>query len=168
MKKLLSVILAALMLFSCFAMSASAADQEPENVLVTITYKMVDENGVLHEVTEGPHVVQYGTCIEATELQGWLKDMPRKFEEPYSVEQDGYTRNETLIYTFTGFQKENHDGDDLYFFGTTDEIYEDTHFIATYEIEDTGAYYTFFEVVEYFFAQINRILAYFASIFGIE
>ncbi|MBR2079475.1 MAG: hypothetical protein IJ962_04590 [Clostridia bacterium] len=162
MKKLISVLLAAIMLVSCFGVMAFAEGEETAYVYVSY---LVVENGEVVEATIGPKQVTKGQPIPGAEMEAWLFDMPREFSDDYQVTEDGYTRTETKTYTFKGFTKKGDESGQLYYFGSTDEITEDTVFVAQYKIEDTIEFVTFWELVQSIFARINRIFEYFAEIF---
>lgn len=168
MKKVLSVLLAALMLVSCFGMMAFAEGgaEIKDPVYVTVKYLALNENGDAQEYTTGPKVVEKGAAVPAAVMEEWLLDMPREFSDDYEVTEDGYTRTETKTYTFKGFVKEGDESGQLYYFGSTDTIDSNTVFVAQYKIEDTIDYVTFWELVQSIFARINRIFEYFSEIFG--
>lgn len=162
MKKLISVLLAAIMLVSCFGVMAFAEGEETAYVYVSY---LVVKDGEVVEDTIGPKQVTKGQPIPGAEMEAWLFDMPREFSDDYQVTEDGYTRTETKTYTFKGFTKKGDESGQLYYFGSTDEITEDTVFVAQYKIEDTIEFVTFWELVQSIFARINRIFEYFAEIF---
>ena len=165
MKKLISVLLAAIMLVSCFSVMAFATE-ETNLAYVSVVYRYVDENGNEAEATVGPKSVVKGNVIPAAEMEAWLLDMPREFSYDYQITEDGYTRTETRTFTFKGFAKQGDESGTLYYFGSTDEITEDTVFVAQYKIEDTVDFVTFWELVQSIFARINLIFEYFAEILG--
>jgi hypothetical protein len=94
MKKLISVLLAAIMLVSCFSVMAFATE-ETNLAYVSVVYRYVDENGNEAEATVGPKAVVKGNVIPAAEMEAWLLDMPREFSDDYNVTEDNYTRTET-------------------------------------------------------------------------
>ena len=163
MKKVVSILLAALMLVSCFGMMAFA-EGEAETVYATVIY-LVPGSGEAVEEQAGPKVVNKGEPIPAAEMEAWLLDMPREFKYDYNVTEDGYTRTETRTYTFKGFSKKGDDSGTLYYFGSTGDIDEDTVFIAEYKITDTIDNVTFWEFIRSIFARFNIIFEYFAAIF---
>ena len=167
MKKVVSVLLAALMIFSCFGVMAFAEGgaEIKQEVSVYVKYLELDETGKAVEVSTDVKKVEKGAAIPAAEMEAWLYYMPREFSEDYEVKEDGYTRTETKTYTFKGFIKEGDESGQLYYFGSTDAIEENTVFVAQYKIEDTIDNITFWELVQSIFARINLIFEYFAKIF---
>ena len=166
MKKVVSILLAALMLVSCFSMMAFAEDKSEvvETVYATVIY-LVPGYGEAVEEQAGPKIVEKGKPIPAAEMEAWLLDMPREFKYNYDITEDGYTRTETRTYTFKGFSKKGDDSGILYHFGSTGDIDEDTVFIAEYKITDTVDNVTFWEFIRSIFARFNVIFEYFEAIF---
>ena len=166
MKKVVSILLAALMLVSCFGMMAFAEGEAEavEKVYASVIY-LIPGNGEAEEVQIGPKEVVKGEPISAAEMEAWLFDMPREFKYDYNITEDGYTRTETRTYTFKGFSKQGEEGDTLYYFGSTGPIEENTVFVAEYKITDTVDNVTFWEFIQSIFARFNVIFRYFAEIF---
>ena len=166
MKKVVSVLLAMLMVFSCFGVMAFAEDGE--QVEVRVEYLKLNEEGKAETFTTKTKLIDKGAEISSAEMQEWLYDMPREFSEDYEVTEDGYTRTETKTYTFKGFVKAGDESGQLYYFGSTGEINENTVFVAQYVIKDTIDTVTFWELVQSIFARINRIFEYFNAIFNFD
>lgn len=173
MKKVLSLLLAALMLFSCCGVMAFAADGDEIKEPITVTFKYYvltfDENGVANgvEYKELNKTMEKGAAITNKMMNTWLDEMPKQVGFDYQVEEDYTTRTETKTYTFKYFTAEGfEDGERLTFEGSVSEISEPTVFIAQYNLEDTIDYVTFWEFVQSIFARINKIFEYFAAIFG--
>lgn len=171
MKKVLSVFLAALMLFSCFGVMAYA--EESQTVTITFKYKIpnatatgVEDCVVTEEV---PYESTKGAVITAGLMDHILNDlnkMPKEFSYTYDAD-DFPTRKETKTYKFMNFVSESDPTYKLDFRGSgTDVFTEDVTFVAEYEIEDTGEYTTFWEFIQSIFARINIIFEYFSQIFG--
>ena len=166
MKKVVSVLLAMLMVFSCFGVMAFAEDGE--QVKVRVEYLALNEAGKAETFSTKEKLVDKGAEIPSAEMQEWLYDMPREFSEDYEVTEDGYTRTETKTYTFKGFVKEGDESGQIYYFGSTGAIKENTVFVAQYVIKDTIDTVTFWELVQSIFARINRIFEYFNAIFNFD
>ncbi len=171
MKKVLSVFLAALMLFSCFGVMAYAEDAETSKT-VTITFKYLIPNGsgtgTEERVVKMERVLENnnGAVITSGQMDYYLDAMPREFSYSYDAE-DFPPRKESKTYKFMHFVSEKDPSFKINFAGSGTRVFtEDTVFVAEYEIEDTGEYSTFWEFVQSIFARINLIFEYFSEIFG--
>lgn len=174
MKKVLSVFLAALMLFSCFGVMTYAADgdeiKEPGEVTFRYLVNTYDENGEPNgvEYYDQVQVIENNSVITSEQMNTWLLLMPKEASYQYTVEEYSTSRKETMSYTFMYFTVEGlEDGTRYTFEGTgADTIADGTVFVAQYEEKDTGDTTTFWEFVQSVFARINMIFEYFAAIFN--
>ena len=176
MKKVLSVFLAALMLFTCFGVMAYAADGDENKVPIEVTFSYLvytydsygDPNGV-DDCTE-TWQAEKNADITSGQLNSWLKEMPKELSYQYDVEEYGSSIKETVTYTFKYFTMEGDETGYKYTFEGIDKevLSADRVFVAHYDKEDTIDNVTFWEFVQSIFARINRIFEYFAAIFGIE
>lgn len=147
MKKILSLLLAAIMIFSVSAFTlAGAAD------VVTVTFYAHDGVTVIEQKND---VVSGG-----------------KFTGPANAPE---RENEVIdgleyIYTFKGWAVLNEDGtyDDsvLYYSQTFDYVTEDTDYIAVYSEKTREPVMTFWNLIEMIFSKFNMIFEYFSKIFG--
>ncbi len=174
MKKVLSVFLAALMLFSCFGVMTYAEDGGEIKDPAIITFKYLvntyDENGEPNGVTEiaKEFQIENNSVLTSDQMNTFLKEMSKQVSYKYTVEEYGASRQETVTYTFDYFTIEGHDEGERYNFEGTGEtrIADGAVFVANYVEKDTGDNVTFWEFVQSVFARINLIFEYFAAIFG--
>jgi len=174
MKKVLSVFLAALMLFTCFGVMAYAEDggeiKEPGIITFKYLVNTYDENGEPNGVEEiaPTYQIENNSVLTSDQMNTFLRDMPKQVSYQYTVTEYGSSRKETVTYTFDYFTIEGHDEGERYKFEGTGEtlIADGTVFVANYVKKDTGDNVTFWEFVQSIFARINLIFEYFAAIFG--
>ena len=170
MKKVLSVFLAALMLFSCFSVMAFAEETEKKTVTITFKYLVPNEDatGTEERVVEIEKEIEndLGAVLTSEQMDYYLDAMPREFS--YSYDADDFpTRKESRTYKFMRFASEADPSYKITFAGSGSQVFEkDIVFVAEYDIDDTGEYTTFWEFVQSIFARINVIFEYFSQIFG--
>ena len=174
MKKVLSVFVAAIMLFTCFGVMAYAEDggeiKDPATAKFTYLVPTYDANGNANgaEKTTITVLFENNSVFTSDLMNTWLRDMPKQVVYQYDVDEYGSSRKETVTYTFDYFTIEGHDEGERYKFeGTGEKVMTDgVVFVANYTKKDTGDTVTFWELVQSIFARINLIFEYFAEIFG--
>ncbi len=145
MKKVLSVLLSMLMIFSMVGVMAFAEGETESAATVHVIFK--DGDNVLYDMMVAP-----GTILGS------------QIENPSKADTD------TTRYIFKGWMKEG-DAEDIYYQGTlpkptaADEGTTITY-IAVYSEEDLTQRMTFWNLIESIFERLNRIFEYFAEIFG--
>ena len=171
MKKVLSVFLAALMLFTCFGVMAYAEEPSTsKTVIITFKYLVANADGTGTEERvvkmEKAFENDNGAVITSGQMDHYLADMPKEFSYSYDAE-DFPPRKESRTYKFKYFVSEKDPSFKLDFRGSDKTVFtEDTVFVADYAIDDTGEYTTFWEFIQSIFARINVIFEYFSQIFG--
>ena len=182
MKKVLSVFLAALMLFTCFGVMAYAEDGGEIKVPCYIYFEYYtgefakDGTPVVSDAETATFICENNSVITSDQMNTWLRDMPKQVVYEYEVEEYGSKRTETVTYTFEYFTIKGHDEGERYKFEGTGEaqmVRDEADpkgnpivFVANYTKKDTGDTVTFWELVQSIFARINLIFEYFAEIFG--
>lgn len=172
MKKVLSVFLAALMIFSCFGVMAYAEDggEIKDPIEITFEYYSGEFDAEGKPVVETfKQTMEKGTVITADQMNSWVDNIiPKQVVYTYTVEEDYTSRTETRTYTFKYFTVKDQDSSIRYTFEGTGEtkINNDCTFVANYNVKDTIDNYTFWEFVQSVFARINKIFEYFSEIFG--
>lgn len=144
MKKVLSVFLAMLMIFTCFSTVVAFAEDE-----ITYTITFIDDDGyVLGTVVAGKD--EHYTAVE------------------YPVKED----TEKTRYIFKGWMEYSEDGSatdlTLYHQNTMPVATKDVTYIAVYSEKQITAddEITFFGLIRNIFARINAIFEYFYRIFS--
>ena len=151
MKKVISVLLSMLMIFSMVGVMAFAEDAENSgNTVVdkaTVTVIFYDEDGV--------------TKLEEIRLEP-NEELSTKIKNPEKAD------TETTRYIFKGWQAK--DGTIYYqsTLPTPTEADENTtiEYVAVYSKEDLTQRQTFWNLIESIFERFNLLFQYFAEIFG--
>ena len=139
MKKVLSVLLSILMIFSMVGVMAFAEGE----ATVHVVFYDEDETTVLHEL-----------WVKPDEMLG------PKIENPVKAD------TETTSYIFKGWRGE--DGEVYYQGSLPTPTADDTEvvYIAEYSTEDLTQRQTFWNLIESIFERLNKIFEYFAEVFG--
>ena len=147
MKKLISVFLAALMLFSVFSVAASADVELPPNAY-TIIFALEDTNGEPIQ----PYL-QTVILYEGMELAA-----AGKLNEP-----DSYVGEDGLTYYFTGWK--NIKTDVVRTSDALPKVTGDATYVAVFTPQDNSQNQTFLQFVASIFSRLNQIFEYFWKIF---
>lgn len=137
MKKVISVLLAVLMIFSVFGMTLAYAEEEKD----TYTITFVDYDGTVIKTV----VVEDGEAVEAPE---------------YPTRED----TEDIKYIFKGWKAEG--SDELYHKNTIPAAEEDTTYTAVYSEQKIEPTTSFFALIRSIFERFNILIEYFFRVFG--
>ena len=146
MKKVLSVLLSMLMIFSTVGVVAFAEDEVESAATVHVIFK--DGDNVLYDLKVTP-----GTRLG------------EHIENPVKAD------TETTRYIFKGWVREGDAEETIWYPSTIPNPTADDEgttitYIAVYSEEDLTQRQTFWNLIESIFERLNRIFEYFAEIFG--
>ena len=143
MKKIISLFLAVLMIFTAFSTVLAYAEGTPGEIY---TIRFFDENGELLATRE----VEYYGIVKAPEN-------PSKADE---INENG----ETVIYTFEGWNDGN--SETIYHASTIPVATKDVDYTAKYSSTVKGESQSLMAFIRSLFARINIIFEYFYRIFN--
>lgn len=148
MKKVISVFLAALMIFSAFGMTlAYAAEEEKETYTVKFVY--------VETVVDGDEIKNVEKTVEFTVEAGVSIEAP-EYPATYS---EGKT-----TYIFKGWKAEG--SDELYHKNTIPAVTGDVTYTAVYSEQTEKETMSFFALIRSIFSSFNIIIEYFFRVFG--
>lgn len=146
MKKVLSLLLCVLMIFSCMSIAVFAEDAEPQpSVYYKIKFVDWDWDGS-DETVISCETVKAGSVVPAPAN-------PTRKSDDKKVE-----------YIFKGWSADG--GQTVYHAGTIPVATEDVTYTAVYAENKKSDNLTFWGLVKSIFERINKIFEYFAEIFG--